>query len=155
MRIDLEIPEDTTVYSDGKWLEFMLGQVFVNAVKYRGEGAGLVRIYCLPVETGVCLAVEDHGVGIPAEELGRIFDKGFTGTNGRGTDNGDGIGATGFGLYLCRKLCRKLSMTIRAESVRGEYTRMLFSFPDGSSLFAREATTPCRNVTETPNLSEL
>lgn len=137
MKIDLLIDGKTTVYSDGKWLEFMLGQVFVNAVNYRNGSSGTLRIYCPPAKSGVCLAVEDHGIGIPEKELGRIFDKGFTGSNGRKKADGQADGSTGLGLYLCRKLCRKLSICIDAESVRGEYTRILFYFPDGGSLFAR------------------
>ena len=70
------------------------------------------------------LSIEDEGVGIRASEIGRIFDKGFTGTNGR-----SGQTSTGIGLYLCRKLCAKLGIEITAESEEGVFTRIHLVFP--------------------------
>ena len=72
------------------------------------------------------LIIEDNGCGIPEEEIGRIFDKGFTGSNGRTEDSH----ATGMGLYLCGRLCRKLGLGISCESEKGKYTRIILTFPD-------------------------
>ena len=68
--------------------------------------------------------VKDDGIGIPKEELPRIFEKGFTGTNGRNRER-----STGMGLYLCRKLCDKLNIEIRAESAEGKGTEIILMFP--------------------------
>ena len=73
--------------------------------------------------------VEDNGTGIREEEMSRIFEKGFTGSNGR-----NGKKSTGMGLYLCRRLCEKLGIAIEAESVRGEGTKMILTFPVSSYL---------------------
>ena len=83
----------------------------LNSVKYCGELPEFL-ITTQPFENGILLILADNGRGIPGEDLPRIFDKGFTGSNGRA-----GEGATGMGLYLCRRLCEKLGVGIRAQSV--------------------------------------
>ena len=95
----------------------------LNSVKYKKEGTQ-IHIYTKTYDHGVQLIVEDTGVGIPQEEIPRIFEKGFTGTNGR-----LGGRSTGMGLYLCSRLCEKLGIEIRAESECGEETRMILTFP--------------------------
>lgn len=119
--------EDVTVCTDGKWVEFLLNQILGNAIKYRRQdGAGAsVAISARTAGSRVSLLVEDNGIGIPAGELGRIFQKGFTGSNGRSRGS-----ATGIGLYLCRKLCDKLGIGITAESEEGVFTRIILTFPD-------------------------
>ncbi len=118
---------DLSVFTDRKWLEFILHQLVANAVKYRkGEGA-VLRFSASEWREGVRLCVEDNGVGIAASELPRIFDKGFTGSNGR-----SGQRSTGIGLYLCKRLCDKLGLGLSAESVQGSYTRILLVFPKGT-----------------------
>ena len=77
----------------------------------------------------VILSVLDDGAGIPENELGRIFEKGFTGTNGRNRKK-----STGMGLYLCRKLCRKLGLSIYAQSREGEFTQITLEIPREESL---------------------
>lgn len=127
MQIDFALPEEPPVIvsTDEKWVVFLLGQVFANSIKYcRKEGA-LVRIYVQRGKQKLTLIVEDNGLGIPAEDLGRIFDKGFTGKNGR-----TGAKSTGIGLYLCKRLCDKLGIGLSCESVEGQFTRILFTFPD-------------------------
>ena len=94
-----------------------------KGVKYKKEGTQ-IHIYTKTYDHGVQLIVEDTGVGIPQEEIPRIFEKGFTGTNGR-----MGGRSTGMGLYLCSRLCEKLGIEIRAESECGEETRMILTFP--------------------------
>lgn len=110
--------------TDDKWLRFLLDQLISNAVKYRGSDPKL-RFVAGERQGRVFLAVEDNGIGIPESDLPRIFDKGFTGTNGRLQKS-----STGIGLYLCRKLCDKLGIDLTAESGgRGKGTRMELTFP--------------------------
>lgn len=111
------------VYTDRKWIAFILNQMILNSVKYRSESP-VFRIYTKRGENGVVLILEDNGIGIPVEELSRIFEKGFTGSNGRSNEK-----STGMGLYLCLKLCHKLGIGLTAESVPGKGTKMLLEFP--------------------------
>ena len=95
-----------------------------NSVKYgRSEGTH-IQIVTKKTKSGVLLRVKDDGIGIPKEEIPRIFEKGFTGTNGRNRER-----STGMGLYLCRKLCDKLNIEIRAESAEGKGTEIILMFP--------------------------
>ncbi len=118
-----------TVYTDTKWIAFILNQLVLNAVKYRCGTAPQIRISTEKTSWGIRLTVEDNGLGVPAEELPRIFDKGFTGSNGRTRGR-----STGMGLYLCRKLCVKLGIQIHAESECGTGTKILLEFPVSSYL---------------------
>lgn len=124
-----------TVYTDSKWLEFILGQFISNAVKYRGEYP-VLSFRCREEENAIYLTVADNGVGIPAEDLPRIFEKGFTGQNGRRLSRR----STGLGLYLCRKLCRRLGLELSASSQPGAGTQMTVCIPRGQfHLVARES----------------
>ena len=123
---------DFTVHADPKWLAFVIGQVLVNAAKYQGEkdGGGRVRIWAVREETGLDawvtrLAIADDGVGIPAADVGRVFDKGFTGENGRRFAR-----STGMGLYLVRELCAKMGVDAWLESEEGVGTTVCLDFPD-------------------------
>lgn len=120
---------DLTVFTDRKWLEFILAQVLTNAVKYRREGDAAVRIWATVAADGVSLAIEDNGIGIPRADLDRVFEKGFTGANGRRYER-----STGIGLFLARKLCRALGHGIAVESEEGQYTRVTLFFPKGRLL---------------------
>lgn len=121
-KVNLEVAERMeTVYSDEKWLRFILNQLVVNAVQYRTEQP-VLRFFAYQRQDQVILSVEDNGIGIPACDLPRIFEKGFTGQNGRIMQQ-----ATGIGLYLCRRLCDKLGVGIMAES-SGEGTVIRLSF---------------------------
>lgn len=113
-RIKVEPNADGKVYSDSKWLMFILQQLLDNAVKY---GAKTIRFSF----TGQTLTVKDDGVGIPAQDLPRIFERGFTGENGRAAAK-----STGMGLYLCRELCNKLGLTISAASQNGAEFYIVF-----------------------------
>ena len=121
-QVALETEEsELTVYSDDKWLRFILDQLIVNAVKYSREHP-VLHFYTKVQGDQIFLFVEDHGIGICANDLPRIFEKGFTGQNGRIRQN-----ATGIGLYLCKRLCDKLGIGIAAQS--GETgTTMILSF---------------------------
>ena len=114
---------DITVYTDEKWLEFILNQIIINAVKYKKEDNAKIVIETKKTYDSLQLFITDNGIGIKQSEIQRIFDKGFTGTNGRNDRK-----STGIGLYLCKKLCEKLGMEIAAESVENSYTRIIIIF---------------------------
>lgn len=109
VRLEVEEFRDT-VYSDEKWVRFILNQLIANAVKYRTEEP-LLRFSAHRQQDRVVLRVEDNGIGISPADLPRIFEKGFTGQNGRIVHQ-----STGIGLYLCKRLCEKLGIGIAAES---------------------------------------
>lgn len=126
--IDVEIENvDKNVYCDSKWLEFILNQIVVNASKYRNPENPKVKIYTEDIKNGIQLIIEDNGLGIPKAELNRVFEKGFTGSKGRLNNK-----STGIGLYLCKKLCGKLGLTIDIESKENLYTKVIIIFPKGS-----------------------
>lgn len=107
-KIHLEYqPVTETVITDDKWLSFVLEQVLSNALKYTREG-GRIKIYMTAPKT---LCIEDTGIGIAPEDLPRIFEKGYTGYNGRSDKR-----ASGIGLYLCRRICKNLGAEIKAVS---------------------------------------
>ena len=109
VRLEVEEMEDT-VYSDEKWVRFILNQLIANAVKYRSEQP-VLRFSTRRQQDQVVLKVEDNGIGISPVDLPRIFEKGFTGQNGRMVQQ-----STGIGLYLCKRLCDKLGIGIAVES---------------------------------------
>ncbi|MCM1024969.1 MAG: sensor histidine kinase [Roseburia sp.] len=112
------------VYTDRKWIAFILEQMIWNSVKYRGENP-LLRIRTKRLEKSVVLSFADNGIGIAGDELPRIFEKGFTGSNGRSRER-----STGMGLYLSRRLCKRLGIGIRAES-EAAGTTLFLEFPIG------------------------
>lgn len=111
-------------YTDEKWLEFILNQVIVNSIKYKNGEDSEVLIGIEENVRNVKLWVQDNGIGIKSSELERIFEKGFTGTNGRRQTK-----STGIGLYLCQKLCEQLGMGIEAESKENEFTKITITIP--------------------------
>lgn len=112
-RISLEYePINQTVITDDKWLSFVVEQVLSNALKY--TRAGRIKIYMTGSKT---LCIEDTGIGIAPEDLPRIFEKGYTGRNGRSDAKSSGIG-----LYLCKRICKNLGAEISAESEPGKGT---------------------------------
>lgn len=122
-QVRAEVSAKEMVYTDRKWIVFILNQLLLNSVKYRSERP-ILRIGAQKGKNGVTLVLEDNGTGIRQEELSRIFEKGFTGSNGRNHER-----ATGMGLYLCRKLCGRLGIGIRAESEYGRGTKIFLEFP--------------------------
>lgn len=123
---------DRPVYTDGKWAAFILGQLLQNAVRYRRESP-VITIEARPIGKQVQLLVGDNGIGIPAHELPRVFDRGFTGSNGRGQTGAPGA-STGMGLYLCKKLAGFLQLGISITSKQGEGTTAALLFPAKESL---------------------
>ena len=122
MRVETE-NLDKSVYTDGKWVEFMLGQFLSNAVKYR-SASPVISICAEESDGRTRLTIKDNGIGIPISELRRIFEKGFTGSNGRTLG-----GSTGMGLYLCRKLAEVLGVHLEADSRENKYTAISICFP--------------------------
>lgn len=111
-------PIEKTVVTDEKWLGFVLEQLLSNALKY--TRAGGVRIYMGAPDT---LCIADTGIGIDAADLPRVFEKGYTGCNGRKDKR-----ASGLGLYLCRRICKNLAIDIAVTSVLNEGTTVSLSF---------------------------
>lgn len=105
-------PLNAACVTDEKWLLFVVEQVLSNALKYTREGS-----ITITMEHPKTLVIRDTGIGIAPEDLPRIFEKGYTGYNGRGDQK-----ASGLGLYLCRTICRKLGHSITAESAPDEGT---------------------------------
>lgn len=118
-----------TVYTDSKWVEFIINQLLINAVKYRRQGQepSVLSFTTEEVKNGIGLFIRDNGIGISEDELPRVFTKGFTGSNGRQNQQ-----STGIGLYLCRRLCDKLGLEITISSVPNEYTTVTIFFPIGT-----------------------
>ena len=109
------------VYTDEKWLAFILEQVLSNAIKYTPKG--FVTIETAEETNSFFITIKDTGIGIKAEDLPRVFEKGYTGYNGHADKK-----ATGIGLYLCRQMADKLGHTIRMESELGKGTKVWIGF---------------------------
>jgi signal transduction histidine kinase len=120
---------ETSVYSDSKWLVFIITQIVVNAIKYKKKVDPYLKFTTETSRNSIALHIEDNGIGIAQSELNRIFEKGFTGSNGRKRDN-----STGIGLYLSRKLCHKLGLSICAQSELNQFTRITITFPKDTFL---------------------
>lgn len=109
------------VYTDEKWLAFILEQILSNAIKYTQQG--FVTIETAEEKDRFFITIKDTGIGIKAEDLPRVFEKGYTGYNGHADKK-----ATGIGLYLCRQMADKLGHTIRMESELGKGTKVWIGF---------------------------
>lgn len=124
-KIAVKIDEvEGTVYSDAKWLEFILNQLIGNAIKYITEGNGIVSIRSERNEHSIVLTIKDNGIGITESDLDRVFEKGFTGENGRLLGQ-----STGIGLYLCKKLADQLGLGLKIRSKSGMGTALSIVFP--------------------------
>lgn len=118
--------EGVNVFTDEKWATFIVTQAVVNAAKYQ---ASELRFSCLPADDAVLgkqvvLEIADNGIGIPASDVPRVFDRGFTGINGRKTGS-----STGMGLYLAAIMCDKMGLGLKIASEEGTGTRVLIAFP--------------------------
>lgn len=121
---------EINVYSDVKWCAFILNQLIQNAIKYSKEDNKKIEIYSKENKDNVILCIKDNGIGIKSSEVSRVFEKGFTGENGRRK----GQKATGIGLYLCKKLCDKLSLGLELKSEENVSTEVSLIFPKNSFL---------------------
>ena len=117
------------VNTDSKWICFIINQLIQNSIKYRKDNEKLeIEMYSKLGKENVILYIKDNGIGIPKGEITRVFEKGFTGTNGRESNKK----STGIGLYLCKKLCNKLGISIELNSVQNEGTEVRLVFPQSS-----------------------
>lgn len=123
--VEMEAVEGTA-FSDIKWLEFILNQVISNSIKYMKEYNGKVKIYTNSNENNIVLVIEDNGIGIVEKDINRVFEKGFTGENGRKFGR-----STGIGLYLCKKLSEQLGIGLTLSSKEGVGTKVSIIFPLG------------------------
>lgn len=119
-KIKLEYtPTDSKLITDEKWFSFVFEQILSNALKYTPSD-GTIKIY---MKDGKSLCISDTGIGIDEADLPRIFEKGYTGANGR-TD----MRASGIGLYLCKNICEKLGCGLSVRSETGKGTEVTINF---------------------------
>lgn len=112
------------VLTDSKWLVFILNQIVNNSIKYKKEkGDAILKIYAENNKKSVKLIIEDNGIGIIESDLPRVFDKSFTGYNGRIRHK-----STGMGLFIAKSLCDRLGHKIEIESKQNEYTKVIITF---------------------------
>lgn len=119
---------DREVYTDSKWAVFILNQILSNSIKYSDVDNKEIEIYSENKKESINLYIKDNGIGIMKEELDKVFDKGFTGENGRNRNKK----STGIGLYLCKKLCNKLGLGIEINSIQNKETIVEIVFPKNS-----------------------
>ncbi|MEE0769625.1 MAG: sensor histidine kinase [Clostridia bacterium] len=113
------------VYTDSKWIIFILNQIITNCIKYSKKENAEININVEIKKARVILDIKDNGIGIRKGEITKVFEKGFTGSNGRK----EGKKSTGIGLYLCRKLCGKLGIGIELNSEENIGTDVKLVFP--------------------------
>ena len=129
-RISLQLGDlDEIIYSDTKWVEFILNQIIGNAIKYSKGKDDKIEIYLKKISSAVILTIKDHGVGIIERDLNRVFEKGFTGENGRKFGK-----STGIGLYLCNKLTDKLGLGLQVQSEENVGTEISIIFPKSENI---------------------
>lgn len=121
---------DIEVLTDSKWLEFIINQIVDNSIKYSKEKNAYIKIVAKEESEVIGLIIYDNGKGISKSDLPRVFDKTFTGTNGRSKS----AKSTGMGLYLCRELCNKLGHKIQIISEEGKYTKVTILFDKNTFL---------------------
>ena len=125
---EVTVDQDVFVLSDEKWLAFSLDQLITNAVKYSAGGHSKISLSTSLQEGSVELTIRDSGIGIPPQDLPRIFEPSFTGENGRISRQ-----STGMGLYLVSEACRELQHPLRVESTVGKGTAVSLIFVSSAS----------------------
>ncbi|MBW9147038.1 sensor histidine kinase [Clostridium sp. CM027] len=129
-RIHLEFDNlEVFVYSDEKWLNFILQQIITNAIKYLDKDEKIIRVTAKKRNNQIILTIEDNGIGISESDIEQVFNHGFTGENGRIYGE-----STGMGLYICKKLSDKLNIALSIESTGGEGTKFNIVFPVGGTM---------------------
>ena len=123
---------DQEVFTDEKWILFILNQIISNSIKYKKENAQ-IAFSAEETKNQIFLKIKDNGIGISTKDLPRITEKGYTGVTGRNYQK-----STGMGLYLCKKLCEKLQLSFNIESEEGKYTTVIIGFPRNSMIFLKE-----------------
>ncbi len=115
---------DVSVMTDSKWLEYIIGQLIGNSIKYfSSDRKPEITVYAEELPDKTLLHFRDNGIGIPESDLPYIFEKSFTGENGRTHTK-----STGMGLYIVKKLCVKLGHAVSAGSVQGDHTEISIAF---------------------------
>ena len=128
-KVAIELKDiEQEVYTDSKWATFIINQIIQNAIKYSKKENKKIDIYSKTKNDKVILYIKDNGIGIKKGEITRVFEKGFTGDNGRII----GQKSTGIGLYLCKKLCDKLGLGIELNSEKDIGTEVRIIFPKNS-----------------------
>jgi signal transduction histidine kinase len=117
--------EEVVVQTDAKWMRFVLNQLMTNGIKYSRNqpGSQTLQIRVFEDEVGWHVSIRDEGIGIPKEDLPRVFDAFFTGANGREFPE-----STGMGLYLAKQVCDRLGHRLRLQSEVGEGTTATVTF---------------------------
>lgn len=116
------------VYTDSKWATFIINQIIQNSIKYSKKEDKKIQLYAKSNNENIILYIKDNGIGIKKGEITRVFEKGFTGENGRTINKK----STGIGLYLCKKLCNKLGLGIELNSEKDIGTEVRIIFPKSS-----------------------
>ena len=129
-KIQLNIHDvDVEVGTDSKWVIFILNQIIHNSIKYKKQDENLqIEIFTKKNKENTILYIKDNGIGIKKGEITRVFEKGFTGSNGRILNKK----STGIGLYLCKKLCDKLGMAVELNSEENVGTEIKLVFSQNS-----------------------
>ena len=116
--------QDEVVLTDAKWLEFIINQIVSNSIKYvRSDVSSVIKFTVSKTKTQTSLHIYDNGIGIPLNDIHRVFEKTFTGENGRKRGK-----STGMGLYIVKRLCEKLGHKITLSSVVNQYTEVVLTF---------------------------
>lgn len=124
-KIKLDMGElNDTLFTDIKWVQFIINQIILNSINYSKAEKPVIKIYTMKNENNITLYIQDNGIGISEKDLPMVFNKGFTGQNGRKYKK-----STGIGLYLCKKLCDKLGFGIYISSSISEGTTVSIVFP--------------------------
>lgn len=126
--IELSNLKEEEVYTDSKWAIFIINQIIQNAIKYSKKEDKKIEISSQEKNDKVILYIKDNGIGIKKGEITRVFERGFTGENGRII----GQKSTGIGLYLCKKLCDRLGLGIELNSEKDKGTEVRIIFPKSS-----------------------
>lgn len=129
LKIKLDVKDiKREIYVDSKWVIFILNQIMSNSIKYLDKEEKNITIYSEENKENVVLYIKDNGLGIKESEVSRVFEKGFTGSNGRKNLKK----STGMGLYLSKKLCDKLGLAVSLTSSEGIGTTVKIIFPKNS-----------------------
>ncbi|EJP6472582.1 sensor histidine kinase [Clostridium sp. FAM 1755] len=125
--------EDAIIQTDKKWIYFVINQIVINAIKYTVATEKDKKTINFKIEEDtakITVSIQDNGIGIPKEDLGRVFNAFFTGKNGRKTSE-----STGMGMYLAKRICSELGNELYVESEEGKGTTFHIVFYKGKNIF--------------------
>ncbi len=125
----MDICEEHIIESDRKWLAFIINQIIANAIKYTAGIGKQIKFYTEKHENQLILCIQDDGIGIPSQDIKRVFQPFFTGHNGRKYAE-----STGMGLYLAKRTCDEIGHTIGIESEENKGTTITITFYNVTSL---------------------